>query len=238
METLRFQHSDDPDPKADGKPFMDNHGHWGYDASALSSDDENERVNRQLARFTYIRNFLGLYFLDKLGEPAPVRSTMGRHLDILARLLRFAHSNRLTLSLSLSPGHAEHWASIVESGIQDDLEWWMRKVVSINHDVARQFKQSPYPLFNFAGVHEYSSVPVPTENRPDSLNPYFNDTLHFSTTLGDKILAIITRGCDRAPKSGFGQCLGQGNIERVISRMRKELEAYISSDTRVHIKRL
>jgi hypothetical protein len=232
-DTFRFQGSELKNPRADGKPFFDNHGHWGYAPSTLDSVNDSDRVNRQLARFKYIRGFMGLYFLGRLQEPDPVRHTMKKHLHVLAQLLRFAHDNKLKLSLSLSPGHAEHWTSVVDSGVHEDFNWWMNRVVSINHSVAAEYDQEPYPLYNFGGVNQYSSIPAPSENRPDSLNPYFTDTMHFSTQLGDKILEIITAGCGKAPDSGFGQCLDMNNVATAISRMNSALDTYMLSEDRV-----
>jgi hypothetical protein len=146
-------------------------------------------------------------------------------LDDFRRFVRMAYEHGVDLRILISPSHAGLWEAIAQAGVWEKWEKLKRELATIVIEEAGG--NSPFPLWDFSGYHQFSVVPVPP---PDSLQPmpWYADVLHYTNELGDFVLDVVLDhpNSSRGIPPGFGVRLTPATIEPHLAHIRAGREEW------------
>ena len=141
-------------------------------------------------------------------------------LQYYRELLRFAHQQRIDLRMFTSPVHARMLVLMKEVGLWGCFEQWKREMWRINHEVALEMGRTPFPLWDFAGVDEWTSVQLSKQETPSE----YTDSSHYSLDMGNRVLERIYRNGEFK----FGGLIDGGEtLNRRLDLVRNGLRDYI-----------
>lgn len=132
-----------------------------------------------LTNNTWFAQGSGFDFRDAQGESS---------FNAYRRILEFAADHRIDLRITLSPSHARLWTALRLAGLEDAFQAWKERLVAIDLAVARGAGRPSFPFWDFS-----YATPLTVEliaAGPQKMN-YFLETMHFTSTLGTKMLERV-----------------------------------------------
>ena len=106
-------------------------------------------------------------------------------------LLRFAYRERIDLRLGISPHHVVLFEGMQAAGLIPLYESWKINLVKNLNEVAAEFNETPYPLWDFSGDYAYNTEAVPSVDQADTPMRYHWEQTHYKKQLGDLLLTAI-----------------------------------------------
>ena len=204
-------------PTSDGMPYIRSDGSWGEDPSRLKERPNNARGRNQEKRFMHIYRVMALMFNKTLeqhrAEGLSLTGTMETHLQSLREIIAFCHENDIRLTLFFNASHAYYWQLAYSEMGKQVLDYWKRRVLNINSSVAGQFGRQPYPLHDFSGINEIGSEEIPSAANGHRFAESFQDPMHYSPAVGQRMLDQMAKGCDGQPGDSWGPCLYPENLD-------------------------
>ncbi len=224
--TWKRQNAPFTNPRADGMLYLDNWGGWNFDPSTLDSSRPNVRVNRQVSRFKNVLDTMKAYHFTYSQDLDQARANMKRQLGSYRDILEVAYQHDIQVKFVLPPSHASYWMIIRYLGLYPVFEQWKKSLVRLNEKLARHHAREPYPIFDFSGANNINLSPPPVRGRPNTFSQLFNDTMHFSSQVGEEMLERLSGECVNKKTALFGHCLTGNNINRVMRRQESRFKAY------------
>ena len=214
-------------PTSDGMPYILDDGSWGEDPTRLKERANNARGRNQEKRFMHIYRVMALMFDKTLeqhrAEGRSLTATMDTHLRSLAEIVTYCHENDIHLTLFFNASHAYYWQLAYSEMGKQVLDYWKRRVLNINRSVAGQFGRKPYPLHDFSGINDVGSEEIPSAANNHRFAKRFQDPMHYSPAVGQRMLDRMAQGCDSRPRDAWGLCLDRENLN---DHLREQWQAY------------
>jgi hypothetical protein len=110
-----------------------------------------------------------------------------RNWQALVRLVAFCRANKIALTLHTFPYHADLLMIIDRSGLLPELEAWRA-------DLKRFAQAKNVALYDFIGLDERTTEPVPAPGDKTSKMTYYWEAGHFRSALGDALIETMVRG--------------------------------------------
>ena len=150
-----------------------------------------------------------------------------RYQAMLAQLAEiFALSARhgIRLDVVINPIHARHSYAYAAAGLWPVYEKWKRDLAAI---AARS--ERPVALWDFSGVSECTSEPMPREGDAATKMRWYRESGHFRPRLGELVLDRVfgRGGADACP--GLGRRLEAATLEATLAGQRAALRRWIAS---------
>jgi hypothetical protein len=152
----------------------------------------------------------------------------GSTLDGYRAILAFCHSNQIEVVQIISPIHVHLLMGLQSTGMAETFALWKQELVRINHQVAAQYAQPAYPLWDFARVNAWTTEPLPdaTQDRVMDGMQWFWDAAHYRNALGDLVEATVLQG--QEPPPTLGARIDQQTIDDVLAAEQLALQQYIA----------
>lgn len=112
-----------------------------------------------------------------------------RRMADIEAMLMLACRNRTTFTVAVSPSHAWHWQGMQLAGMTVEQEQFLRRLLQVRNQVARQGGCPAVPVWDFSGVGGVTAEPVPADDQ--QLLEYWNDAGHFKPAVGRMVLAAL-----------------------------------------------
>lgn len=178
------------------------------------------------------------FFTNAVYLPAPHRqfSFISSEQDSLywfEQFLRTLHQNKVQSSLFISPSHARLNELIDAAGLWPLYEQWKQRMLALTTQVAKEFGQEPYALWDFSAPSDITTEPFPEAGDSDYQMRYFYESIHFNQRTGALVLDRLLQSHDQsatlasptpkptiAPTPVFGQVLTTENIDAVLKQNR------------------
>jgi len=158
------------------------------------------------------------------------RELMELRLAHFRALLQLAHQEEMQVYLMISPYHEALLDHLVQSGNWSTFEWWKRRLVELNEQVAKEAGRPVFPLWDFSGYHEIALDPPPSDEHPKHIMQYYVECSHYRKRVGDWMISTVLR--NRVVREGFGQRLESGDLEGVLEQQRHAMERQQSKSDR------
>lgn len=131
-------------------------------------------------------------------------------------ILQQAIGNHIPVIAYIHPYHADFLLMLEQVNLWDSFETWKRVVVNA---VAQTTGDSPgaITLFDFSGFNQFTTEPVPAAGDRKTEMSWYWEPGHYKSALGEQMLATVFH-----EGSQFGHILTPGNIESVLSEIRRE----------------
>jgi hypothetical protein len=151
--------------------------------------------------------------LDASGQPA-------KPFLALRRMLEWARSRGIEVTLFINPYHSDYLVQIEASGKWPLLEEWKRQLAGVAAEYA-------VPLWDFNTLDRYSTEAPPARNDRRTILHWFWEPAHYRQELGDMMLAsMLARPCS-APSSRFGVRVTQASLAPHLDKLRTDLSRFI-----------
>ncbi len=197
---------------------------WGFDASfaslrtvqqtdaadslkrALAQDGSwylpNARdtsAQRQASAYDVINNYARTLFRAHLATTGgQLSNRLAQNIELLEEIISLCEAKNLQLYLFVSPSHSSYLDVLQQAGATDLFFLWLQALSELS--------SLERPIWNFSHYHSYAQ-----SSAPDTLTPHwniwFNDPVHFSAKLGDKMRAQLSSHCSAPPEPDLGNCL-------------------------------
>jgi hypothetical protein len=152
------------------------------------------------------------------GPEAALQQRMDHYFTLLRQLAATADKAGIKLQLFVNPSHAFFYTALSESGASEYFMTWLEQLQQLHASGAL----GPEPIWNFAGLNQYSTSPLPDQRR----NPWFNDPIHYNRNLGEIMLQRMLQGCGSAAGDSFGECLHSMDLKGYTAEFRQQLQSY------------
>lgn len=155
-----------------------------------------------------------------VGRP-DAAATVQQGLADFRTMLRFAHQHDIDLRLYLSPIHARLQAATGVVGIEPAWENWKRSLAALNEEVAAEYGQPPFRIWDFASINPYTVEEFPRD--PQARMQWYEESSHFSQALGNRLLDVVLGRPEGVAWAGegFGTPLQAGTIEDWLGQQRE-----------------
>lgn len=152
--------------------------------------------------------------------------------DDIRQMVRWATQNKAELQLIIYPYHAQLLVLIDELGLWPLFEEWKRQIAGIIEEETGN-TQSRVTLIDFSGLSKYATEAVPPKNDKKTATRWYWEAGHFKKELGDQMLNEILLPTSKPSPNPFGKKLTQENISLHNIALRKEMDTFQVSDTKV-----
>jgi len=165
------------------------------------------------------------FFTNAVYLPTPHRqfsftSSNENSLYWFEQFLRTLHQNNITAFMFISPSHARLNELIDAAGLWPLYEQWKRRMLALSIQVAREYAQEPYDLWDFSAPGKITTEPFPEAGDSDYPMRYYYESIHFNQHTGTMVLDSVYGSFDSPsstlPGNTFGQRLTADNIESVL----------------------
>ncbi len=196
LQTLWQQN---PDHIAALSRRLDSDGSWELRAQP-GAQDSVALAQQQGKVFRRIHAFSNAIVSQQmsLGE-----QVMAQRMDEYFRLLRAvadsARRSGARLQLFVNPSHALHQNVLYAQGAAPLFVDWLSRLQRFE----RRHEDVLEPVWNFTGYTQFNTSSLPGEE----MNTWFNDPVHFSRTLGARMLESMQGTCPRPTAEPVGQRL-------------------------------
>lgn len=148
--------------------------------------------------------------------------------DYFRRILEDSHRKKVKLKILISPAHARQWELVASTGLWDQWETWKKEAVRLNEEVARWYKQKPFPLWDFSGYNTYTTEPLPVLGDKKTMMQWYWESSHYRKELGDLVLNRVMNHGDpeRQIADDFGVLLTTRNLEAHLNTIREGHRQY------------
>jgi hypothetical protein len=167
-----------------------------------------------------------------VGQFAYLRGQINRHVNFehnyrnFARLLDLAYRQHLPMEMMFSSEHADYLRLVDDAGLETDSENWKRRIVAMNEQIAAEYHQTPYLIWDFGGYNQYSTE-IPWNQLPVGQSmQWYEDIVHFQGALGTKMLAAIR---DHQTQGSWFEVVNSQNIEAHLEKIRRDKQVYIAT---------
>ena len=147
-------------------------------------------------------------------------------------MLRRAYSEGTDLRLYVTPLNASVRKLMVELGLGEHYEFWLKELVRINEEEAARAARKPLPLWDFSDVNTITgeAVPLPTDPNPMRWSWDFS---HYRKAAGDLILdRVLDHGeAGRDLPADFGVRLTGENVAAHVARNETKLADWTAANT-------
>ena len=147
-------------------------------------------------------------------------------------MLRRAYSEGTDLRLYVTPLNASVRKLMVELGLGEHYEFWLKELVRINEEEAARAARKPLPLWDFSDVNTITgeAVPLPTDPNPMRWSWDFS---HYRMAAGDLILdRVLDHGeAGRDLPADFGVRLTGENVAAHVARNETTLADWTAANT-------
>ncbi len=125
------------------------------------------------------------FFTSAVYLPAPLRQFQFATADEdslywYEQFIRTLHENNIRASLAISPSHARLDELIDAAGLWSQWETWKRSMLSINLELADEYAQTPYALFDFSIPGSITTEPFPETGNAEYRMKYFFESIQFN----------------------------------------------------------
>ncbi len=227
--TLRSQGNAMFLPTSDGMPFIRSDGSWGEDPTRLLARGESARGRNQERRFLHIYRVMSLMFhrtqVYHDTHDLPITATIDAHLEALRKIVAYCHDNDIQLTVFFNASHAYYWQLAYRELGRPVLDYWKRNVLNINQSVAGQRDRQPFPLHDFSGINRIAIQEVPSAANGYQLADRFQDPMHYSSDIGQRMLDRMGRGCTAPAAEDWGACLAR---ETISAHLQAQWQRYAS----------
>jgi hypothetical protein len=110
-----------------------------------------------------------------------------QQLEYLRHLLDLAYSEGVELHVYFSPFHARFADAMAAAGLWSEFEQLKREVLSMNLELAKNYGEEPFPLWDFSGYNSISTEVIPKRGDRVSRMQYFVDGTHSTRLTGDMV---------------------------------------------------
>ena len=170
------------------------------------------------------------FFTNAVYLPAPHRqfsfaSSEQDSLYWFEQFLRTLHQNNVKSSLFISPSHARLNELIDAAGLWPLYEQWKQRMLSLTTQIAKEFGQEPYTLWDFSAPGDITTEPFPEAGDSDYQMRYYYESIHFNQRTGARVLDRLLQGENFSTSAEaltpvFGQVLTTENIDAVLMQNR------------------
>ncbi len=171
------------------------------------------------------------FFTNAVYLPAPHRefsftSSERDSLYWFEQFLRTLHQNKVQSSLLISPSHARLNELIDAAGLWPLYEQWKQRMLALTTQVAKEFGQEPYALWDFSAPSDITTEPFPESGDSDYQMHYYYESIHFNQRTGALVLDRVLQGDNSSTSAEaltpvFGQVLTTENVDAVLMQNRK-----------------
>jgi hypothetical protein len=191
------------------------------DGAALLFTQKNELT---------LRNYLKPKLVLSDTEEEPIRDFA--ELDALIDLAR---RHKLTVVLAVQPAHASRLELLDGMGYWPDFERWKRGLAKFAESARAEGVD--VTVWDFGGYELFIGEPVPASGDRQSVMKWFWDPVHYSTLLGDLMIAAMTGANSSFPDLAR---LTPQNVELRLAQVRRDRDDYRRRDPGqlVEIRRL
>ncbi|WP_317932091.1 hypothetical protein [Halioxenophilus sp. WMMB6] len=110
--------------------------------------------------------------------------------DVFAKMLDFAYSNNVEVTLVLMPVHARMLETMDQAGLWPYLEEWKKRLVMINTRQAQLATTEPYALWDFLAYSRLTMEAIGDKTTSEEV-VWMYDSSHTSYRTGNRIAEII-----------------------------------------------
>jgi hypothetical protein len=147
-------------------------------------------------------------------------------------MLRRAYAEGTDLRLFVTPNQAAIRRILIELGLGERYEFWLKELVRINESEAARAGREPLPLWDFSAPNTITREPIPL---PGDLTPmrWYWEFSHYRKETGDLILDRIFGRNDpaRSLPADFGVRLTGENIDTHLARSSAGLADWAASNS-------
>lgn len=148
------------------------------------------------------------------GGPVP-------HFSAVDKMMAIARAQGISLIFAIQPAHADRLELFDQLGYWDDYERWKRALAE--RVAGERARGTAVTLWDFGGYEIYVQEPIPAgDNRKTRLR-WFWDPVHYTTGLGEIMLARMLRQPAPAP---YGVELTPEAVDERLAQIRRDREAY------------
>ncbi len=152
---------------------------------------------------------------------APVRDMVAVHA-----LATLAQQHGMSVTLIVQPSHASRLELLAALGYWPDIERWKRELAAFG-ELARA-NGLALEVFDFGGYEPFMHEAVPPAGDRQRRLRWFWDPVHYSTELGDAMLAALQGPTDLFPQPPR---LTAASIEARLQQVRRDRETYLQAHT-------
>jgi len=179
-------------------------------------------VNAMVGQFSFLKNQIDQH------------TNFEQNYYYFNKLLDLAYRHQIPLDMMFPPEHADYLQLMDQAGIWNNMEDWKRRVIAMNEQMAAAHHASPYLIWDFGGINEYS-----TETSWDQLPvgqsmQWYEDIVHFQGSLGAKMLAAVR---DHQTRSDWFETVDSNNIGQHLEKIRKDKDNYVKTHATLAMKK-
>lgn len=142
-------------------------------------------------------------------------------LPAVRNLIEIARRHGMTIIFAIQPSHADFYELFDQMGYWDDYEAWKRALTRLV--AAERRRGSAVALWDFGGYEAFSVERVPGSDDRSSRLKWFWDTVHYTTALGD---IMVARMLGRPSSAAYGVELTPESLDTRLARIRRDREVY------------
>jgi hypothetical protein len=153
-------------------------------------------------------------------------------LDPFRFMLRRAYEEQTDLRMYVTPLHASARTLLVDLGLGERYEFWMKEIVRINDEESARAGRKPLPLWDFGNPNTITREPIPAPNDATPMRSYWEFS-HYRKAAGDLILDRILdhREPGRTLPADFGVQLTGTNIDAHLARSKSDLAEWATANS-------
>ncbi len=150
-------------------------------------------------------------------------------IDEFRWFLEDAYSNDTKVIITLMPYHARLLEAMRGIGIWQQSEDWKRRLVTLTEEVAGQFQQEPFPVWDFTGYTRINMEPLPERTALGNHMQWYRDSSHVQQHTGDMILdRVLAHDSGRDIADDFGVRLTSGNLEAHLANINRSRSKFLT----------
>jgi hypothetical protein len=138
-------------------------------------------------------DFFRLYLVDQ-AKCFYLASEKNKAFEAFRELLSTAYASGTDLRMFVSPIHARQLEVIRLSGLWDQYETWLRRMVNISESEASALGREPFPIVDFSSFEGLTAKPILERQDESSAIAWYWESSHYKKSLGDLVVGKIFGG--------------------------------------------
>jgi hypothetical protein len=169
-------------------------------------------------------------FNDWLPAPSHIYtsgSTTTGPMAYYRQSLRLLYARNTHTTIVIAPMHASLFIALQQTALWPLYQQWKAALVTINSEEAMRAGISPFPVLDFAYINDKTTEPLPGSNNKNSTRrlQWFNDSMHPSPALGERVLQDILSG-----KTQTGRILQADNVQQLLAADETAVSVYTAAN--------
>jgi hypothetical protein len=155
----------------------------------------------------------------------------GYNHEILKNILKIARERNIELYFIIPPVHARGLEVVEYLGLTPLLNQWKREISCILEDEAASTAgKTAFTLWDFSGYNEITTEAVPEDGANAKSMMWFNDTIHFKTSVGNLILnrVLDLNRAETSTTRNFGYRINPINLSGKIIEDEEARKRYLN----------